>query len=65
MININRILERIKIKIKKEEEGVFSPVKSRWKSKLQSIDNFNVNSLEFLLLKEIIFLENKLSTSST
>lgn len=65
MININRIIERAKIKSKKEEVGIFMPVRSRWKSKLQSMDNFNVNSLEFLLLKEIIYLQNELSTSGT
>jgi len=65
MININRIMSRMKIKSTKQDEGVFKPQQSRWRGKLQSIDNFRKNSLEYYLIQEIIYLENELSSIST
>ena len=60
MININRIIGRVRLKTRKEDAGVFKAVKSKWKSKLQSRDNFKVNSLEYMLLLEVIELTMEL-----
>jgi hypothetical protein len=62
MININRILGRVRLKERKEDEGVFKAVKSKWKSKLQSRENFKVNSLEYMLLLEVIELTAELDS---